>query len=103
MAGRGETSGQTGLPFDWFSSDVLNHLQQSRPSTRPQGRQTCGTVARAADSGGRRRLGFRIRPERNSERADSGSCSAATGGRGEAGHLAKDPRCPLGHQRHGAV
>jgi len=34
MAGRGETSGQTGLPFDWFSSDVLNHLQQSRPSTR---------------------------------------------------------------------
>jgi hypothetical protein len=38
-----------------------------------------------------------------SERADSGSCSAATGGRGEAGHLAKDPRCPLGHHRHGAV
>ena len=71
-------------------------------STRLQGRQTGGTVARAAHSGGRR-LGFRIPPERTSERADSGSCSAATGGRGEAGHPAQDPRCPPGHHLHGAV
>ena len=39
----------------------------------------------------------------HSERADSGSCSAATGGRGEAGHPAQDPRCPPGHHLHGAV
>ncbi len=37
-----------------------------------------------------------------SKRADSG-CSAATGGRGEAGHPAEDPRCPPGHHLHGAI
>ena len=37
-----------------------------------------------------------------SKRADSG-CSAATGGRGEAGHPAQDPRCAPGHHLHGAV
>jgi hypothetical protein len=37
-----------------------------------------------------------------SNRADSG-CSAAAGGRGEAGHPAQDPRCPPGHRGHGAV
>ena len=43
-------------------------------------------------------------PERTTERADSGSCSAATGGgRGEAGNPAEDPRCPPRHQQlHGA-
>jgi hypothetical protein len=34
--------------------------------------------------------------------ADPG-CSAATGGRGEAGHSAQNPRCPPGHYRYGAV
>ena len=52
----------------------------------------------------RAKVGFQNRPERTSERADSGRCSAATsGGRGEAGHPAEDPRCPLGHHCHGAV
>ena len=37
-----------------------------------------------------------------SNRADSG-CSAAVGGRGEAGHPAQDPRCAPGHRGHGAV
>ena len=37
-----------------------------------------------------------------SNRADS-SCSTATGGRGEAGHPAKDPRCPPGDHLHGAI
>ena len=42
-------------------------------------------------------------PERTSKRADSGSCSAANGGRGEAGHPAHDPRCPPGDHLDGAV
>jgi hypothetical protein len=50
-----------------------------------------------------RKLGCRIPPQRTSERADSGSCSAAVGGRGQAGHPAQDPRCPPGHHRHGAI
>lgn len=36
------------------------------------------------------------------ERADSG-CSSATGGRGEAGHPAQDPRRAPSHHCHGAV
>ena len=31
------------------------------------------------------------------------SCSAATSGRGEAGHPAHDPRCPPDHHLHGPV
>jgi hypothetical protein len=81
--------------------DGLSSGRRPPASTRLQGRQTGGTVARAAHSGGRR-LGFRIHPGGNSERANSGSCSAPNF-RGEAGHAAQDPRCPPGHYRHGAV
>lgn len=41
---------------------------------------------------------LRLRPQPSTH-----SGSAATGGRGEAGHLAEDPRCPAGYHRDGAT
>jgi AcrR family transcriptional regulator len=67
------------------------------PPSAPPGRN-CGD-GRALQ---RAKVGFRIRPERNSKRADSGSCSAPNR-RGDAGDPAEDPRHAPSHHLDRAI
>ena len=85
---------------------VRRRNPRSNVSQRPRDREDCKLTELGEGPGpaSGRDLVFESLPERTTERADSGSCPAATGGgRGEAGHPAKDPWRPPGDQLNGAI